>query len=492
MKNRAIQYILIILIITAVAGSYFYYQSRAAMTVNKSGLTSVKINASQAGMLTSGLVGYWTFDGQDTNWGANTTDDVSTNSNIGTMTNMSTTTSPVPGVAGQALNFDGSDDYVDAGNNASLALANSMTISAWVYSKDGLDGTIAAKCLCYNQGLYSFTVSSAKLRYCAGEDNEFNYIIDSLDSISLNQWQHVVFVRDNNQITFYINGVQDSGGWQGHNAFSDNLSNVLLGGSNSSGYNSDEVRIYNRALSQSEITELYNQGQVKINASQANKLTSGLVGHWTFDGQDTNWTSATAGTTADKSPVGTNTGTLTNMSQSASPTIGKVGQGMYFDGTNDRVDLGNNTSLNFTTENFTIAFWIKTAALAQGANIFNRGVMNTGGYEIMVLNTGVIHLHTSQSGVNQTTVAPAGTLVNNVWSHIVVVRNGSIGYIYKDGVDVSSSQPTIINPATSTSNASIGSRATATNFINAVLDEVRVYNRALSQSEITELYNLGR
>src|SRR3989344_7872531 len=120
MKNRAVQYIPIILIITAVAGSYFYYQSRAAMTVNKSGVSSVKINSSQAGMLTSGLVGYWTFDGQDTNWGANTTDDVSTNSNIGTMTNMSTTTSPVPGVAGRGLNFYGSDDYVGGGTHAGL------------------------------------------------------------------------------------------------------------------------------------------------------------------------------------------------------------------------------------------------------------------------------------------------------------------------------------------------------------------------------------
>src|SRR3989344_5639548 len=231
---------------------------------------------------------------------------------------------------------------------------------------------------------------------------------------------------------------------------------------------------------------------VKINSSQAGMLTSGLVGHWTFDGQDTNWTSATAGTTADKSPVGINTGTLTNMSQSTSPAIGQVGQGMYFDGTNDRVNLGNNTSLNFTTENFTIAFWIKPVVLTTGANVFNRGVINTGGYEIMVMNTGMIHLHTNQSGASQTTAAPDGTLVNNIWSHIVVVRNGSTGYIYKDGVDVTSSQPTIINPATSTSNASIGSRATATNFINAVIDEVRVYNRALSQSEITELYNLGR
>src|SRR3990167_4581919 len=502
MRSKIFQYILIILTRTAVAGSYFYYQSRAAMTVGKTGLTSVKINASQANKLTSGLVGYWTFDGQDTNWtsatAGTTADKSQAGTNTGTLTGMSRSTSPAIGKVGQGMYFDGSNDYVDAGNNASLALLGSMTISAWIKSNTNVVYRGIVSKHTYWATPYEFKLFENKLmNYSGDDDGGCMNNTASTNSISFNQWQHVVFVRNSSSglETFYINTVQDSGGWQSSGCIVDEGAVVTIGNADGGNFfngSIDEVRVYNRALSQSEITELYNQGQVKINASQADKLTSGLVGHWTFDGQDTNWTSATAGTTADKSPVGTNTGTLNGMSRSTSPAIGKVGQGMYFDGTNDRVDLGNNTSLNFTTENFTIAFWIKTAALAQGANIFNRGVMNTGGYEIMVLNTGVIHLHTSQSGVNQTTVAPAGTLVNNVWSHIVVVRNGSIGYIYKDGVDVSSSQPTIINPATSTSNASIGSRATATNFINAVLDEVRVYNRALSQSEITELYNLGR
>src|SRR3989344_7600965 len=53
----------------------------------------------------SGLVGYWTFDGKDTNWGTNTTNDMSGQGNTGTLTNMSTTTSPVVGKIGQGLFF---------------------------------------------------------------------------------------------------------------------------------------------------------------------------------------------------------------------------------------------------------------------------------------------------------------------------------------------------------------------------------------------------
>src|SRR3989338_7167084 len=76
-------------------------------------------------------------------------------------------------------------------------------------------------------------------------------------------------------------------------------------------------------------------------------MNTGLVGWWTMDGKDTVWTSATAATTLDKSGQG-NTGTLTNMAQATSPTIGKIGQGLQFDGGNDYVDAGNTTPLQIT------------------------------------------------------------------------------------------------------------------------------------------------
>src|SRR3990167_372703 len=80
--------------------------------------------------LKSGLVGHWTFDGKDLNTGAAM--DASGQGNHGALVNMSTSTSRVPGKFGQALKFDGTNDYVDAGNGNSLNVADSaVTICTW-------------------------------------------------------------------------------------------------------------------------------------------------------------------------------------------------------------------------------------------------------------------------------------------------------------------------------------------------------------------------
>jgi len=68
----------------------------------------------------------------------------------------------------------------------------------------------------------------------------------------------------------------------------------------------DEVRIYDRALSQEEITRLYKMGGSKVEASQTSKLTDGLVGSWSFDDPDIYGT-----TVVDRSGQGNN-GTITN------------------------------------------------------------------------------------------------------------------------------------------------------------------------------------
>src|SRR3989344_4084516 len=81
-------------------------------------------------------------------------------------------------------------------------------------------------------------------------------------------------------------------------------------------------------------------------------LTNGLVGYWSFDGKDM------AGNTAyDRSGQGNN-GTLTNGPTRA---IGKTGQGLSFDGSNDYVNAGRNPSLDMGANNFSVGGWIKTS-----------------------------------------------------------------------------------------------------------------------------------
>src|SRR5690606_20679208 len=105
----------------------------------------------------------------------------------------------------------------------------------------------------------------------------------------------------------------------------------------------DEPRIYNRALSADEVKNLYDLGTPQtVNASQNSSMTSGLVGEWSFNGADI------SGTTAyDRSGSGNN-GTLTN---GPTPTFGKVGQALSFDGTDDYISVADPASgvLDFGT-----------------------------------------------------------------------------------------------------------------------------------------------
>src|SRR3989338_1183128 len=99
--------------------------SHASLTVGNSPVTS----------LTSGLVGYWTFDGQHTNWATGKTFDQSGKGNTGTMTSMTSSTVPVAGKFGQAFKFDGVNDYVNMGAPASLNITGTVSVSAWVKMK---------------------------------------------------------------------------------------------------------------------------------------------------------------------------------------------------------------------------------------------------------------------------------------------------------------------------------------------------------------------
>jgi hypothetical protein len=95
--------------------------------------------------LSSGLVGYWSFDGGTLNWNTGTVQDVSGNGNTGQLISMSTTTSVVAGKIGSALNFNGSTSYVNAGTNSVLGPTNNLSISAWVKLSSGAATGVISK-----------------------------------------------------------------------------------------------------------------------------------------------------------------------------------------------------------------------------------------------------------------------------------------------------------------------------------------------------------
>src|SRR3989344_2221602 len=447
--------------------------------------------------MNTGLVGYWTFDGKDTVWTsatAATTLDKSGNGNTGTLTNMSRSSSPVSGKIGQGLKFDGGDDYVHIPLPTIVA---PYTVSLWYKpNKLGANQTVISL---QGEGTYPkfvFASNNKLLMYISA--TKFLYSTKVYNSSDLNKWNHAVFVIPSSVVSgwnLYINGATSNGVSNDSGAYNDpstygsiGIEEVILGSPGSGTI--DDVRIYNRALSATEIKQLYNTASPKYGVSQTvgqttncdSGLSCGLVGYWTFDGKDTDWTTQK---TNDLSGSG-NHGTLTNMSTTTSPAYGKIGQGLVFDGGDDYVG----TSYNGQLTNFTVCAWFKADDITP--SLYQRIVDKSYSTGMWIgARSGVAN---NWGGGVLDSSAPFGryiTLSAGQWHHLCSKREGTTHTIVGDGGAVSTSG-TVSSSALSNEVLRIGISSVLAAPFNGLIDDVRIYNRALSADEISQLYNLGR
>jgi len=223
--------------------------------------------------------------------------------------------------------------------------------------------------------------------------------------------------------------------------------------------------------------------------AQTADITSGLVAHYKFD--------EGTGTTANDSSGNNNIGTLIN---GPTWTTGKIGGALNFDGVNDYVDLSNDQTygLSSATSEKTISAWVKTTA-GDASIVGMRGSVDVPVFDVQVGFDGVDNSNTGRISFLVRDDASAGlrhihgTIAVNdgAWHHVVVTRNSSkLMTIYVDGKSESSGADTMGSSVT-IADARIGDEPMNTSIpnMNGSIDEVRVYNRALTASEITELYN---
>jgi hypothetical protein len=188
-----------------------------------------------------------------------------TSSNNGALVNFPTTIPYIAGPTGRAdtaLTFDGSDDYIDLGEDKPNDGTGDITISAWI-NPTGFGESGAGKILDNEQlSLITFNTNSL-LRFVSDGSS---IATSANDSISLGVWQHVLVTRNaaGDETNFYINGVLSGTANQDSGTPVAGTTNTFIGnneaGSRTFDGNISKLKIFSRILGTQEIRELYYAG----------------------------------------------------------------------------------------------------------------------------------------------------------------------------------------------------------------------------------------
>ncbi len=216
---------------------------------------------------------------------------------------------------------------------------------------------------------------------------------------------------------------------------------------------------------------------------------SGLIGYWKFDEGSTT-------STADSSGNG-NGGTLSN---GAAWTTGKDTNGILFDNNNDSVDIANESNFDFDrTSPFTVSAWIYRQSNSSEDDIiekYNGGAVS--GWTLWFnASSSLLTFDIGNSSINRISITTLAPISLNTWHHVAVTYSGSSAAsgakIYVDGVQQTVTIGTDALTASALNNnpVVIGSDASGSTccVFDGKIDEVRVYNRALSGGEIRDIYD---
>jgi len=215
--------------------------------------------------------------------------------------------------------------------------------------------------------------------------------------------------------------------------------------------------------------------------SSGGDITTGLIGHWRLDD--------TSGTTAADSSGNGLTGAITG--NPVKGGAGQVGAAFDFDG-NDYISMGNPAALQLTGS-MTLSAWVRIDAPLSGSPVIvnKRGDSTDQGWALRANGAGPLEFIVAYSASGYAARKSSTTLAVNTWYQVVGVYNASAQTmdVYINGVlDNGASAGTIPSAQrNSGQNVNIARQPTNANFWNGAIDDVRVYNRALSAADIAAL-----
>ena len=415
--------------------------------------------------------------------------------NNGTMMNGATFAA---GEVGQGFSVDGVSSYVKI--PTSTDPAGPFTIEFWMQADpnnamDNIQGLVAGD-------FYGIEISSGW-----GGNNGVNFYIspdggstwnmtstpnDGGAVVSSGDWHHVAATYDGTNMQLYVDG-QAWGDWYPSAPPVPTTTGSFLAfgsedgrscGCGSRDFNGilDEVTIYNRALAPSEIAAIYNAGGAGKDNPNCVAPSSNTIGWWAGDG------------TADDL-VSTNNGTLQG---GATYSSGEVAQAFDLDGNSGYVQVPDNDSWAFGNNDFTIEFWVNFLDLPEYDSLYYPDAIfvanDEGPYDvnkwIFDLGDGVLTLLVDgpANGLYFIGQAPFSPDMNT-WYHLALTREGTNINIYVNGVPAGTD--TLNTPIPNANGPLTIGQAEGLGYVNGQIDEMTIYNRALSGSEISAIYSSG-
>ena len=170
---------------------------------------------------------------------------------------------------------------------------------------------------------------------------------------------------------------------------------------------------------------------------------------------------------------------------------------MDFDGSNDRIAVGDNDNLDITGS-VSVAAWVYPNTFGSG-NDEDRIVLKGQGWHANNLYTldlderqAVFTLHgdAPDSCTGSLKCARGSTTLSaNTWYHITGIYDGADIKVYVNGVEDGTHNVGSITGTANNENLQIGGRSDSTDMFDGFIDDVRIYNRALSADEIQKIYN---
>jgi len=390
-------------------------------------------------------------------------------------------------IRNQGYYFDGTDDSIGITDLNSVSFERSITINAWVKQDSSTNKVVIGRGQISGGSVrdYGIEIWNNHFQFSREEDDDDDFVCAGTTAVTPGTWYHVVGIDDGTNFYIYVNGQLDRGAacsFPGFVATTESNMDLKIG-TQSSSYNGipffngsiADARIYDRALSSTEVTNLYNGSDI-----------ASPIAHW---------------------PLSSGAGDISGNNNHGIVSGAKlIGDSVHFDG---GVGTGNGDYIQVPTQtidltSFTVGFWAKRDSLttddATNTTSALRILYGSASYKFLdyrisggkFLLRGERDINSEYWG-NYTTNVVADT----DWHYVTITGDNNVFDIYMDGVfqgtDNDSSAGYTSNTCTfsgigqgyPTAHTSYGS------YFEGNMKDLRLYDRPLSATEVASLYDQG-